>query len=255
MRFSAIILFLSTILNYNFAQSDFSVVVHPFTIEGFDGVQSFVSATHDEFVVIIGGRTDGLHRRQPFASFMASGNNTTIHLLNPETGEHWSEHVTSLPEPLQEQLQSTNMQFHQVGDQLVITGGYGFSQSMNDHITYAMLTVADVPSLVNALLNNEDIASAFQYVPDFRMAVTGGYLQYLQDTFYLVGGHRFTGRYNPHNGPSFEQEYTNAIRRFTIENLNTDPTIGFYEAWTDEMNLHRRDYNLAIRELRQGAAD
>lgn len=244
MRFFTLVLLFSSFLISSGAQSDFSVAVHPFTIDGFDGVQSFVSATHDDHILIIGGRKDGLHQRQPFASFLASGNNTTIHLLHPETGGYWSAGVEALPEPLQEQLQSTNMQFHQVGDQLIITGGYGFSPSMNDHITYAMLTVVDVPTLANALLNDGDIAPAFQYVPDFRMAVTGGYLQHLQDTFYLVGGHRFTGRYNPHNGPSFEQEYTNAIRRFTIENITSDPAIGFYEAWTDEMNLHRRDYNL-----------
>jgi hypothetical protein len=253
MRFFTLVLLLGSVLTSTFAQSDFSVAVHPFTIDGFDGVQSFVSATHDGHILIIGGRKDGLHRRQPFASFLASDNNTTIHLLHPETGGHWSESVSVLPEPLQEQLQSTNMQFHQVGDQLIITGGYGFSPGMNDHITYAMLTVVDVPGLVSALLNDGDIAHAFQYVPDFRMAVTGGYLQHLQDTFYLVGGHRFTGRYNPHNGPSFEQEYTNAIRRFTIDNIDSDPSIGFYEAWTDEMNLHRRDYNL-VKQVFPGGA-
>lgn len=247
MRLFNLFLLLSSFLASSSAQSGFSVTVHPFTIDGFDGVQSFVSATYDGHILIIGGRKDGLHQRQPFASFLTSGNNTTIHLLHPETGGHWSASVDALPEPLQEQLQSTNMQFHQVGDQLVITGGYGYSPSMNDHITYAMLTVVDVPALANALLNDGDIASAFQYVPDFRMAVTGGYLQHLQDTFYLVGGHRFTGRYNPHDGPSFEQEYTNAIRRFTIDNITSDPTIGFYEAWTDEMNLHRRDYNLVMQ--------
>ena len=243
----ALVLLFSSFLTSTIAQPDFSVVAHPFTVAGFDGVQSFVSASHEGYILIIGGRKDGLHQRQPFASFQASGNNTTIHLLQPETGGHWSAGVGALPEPLREQLQSTNMQFHQLDDRLIITGGYGYSPSMNDHITYAMLTVVDVPTLVEALLNDGDITPAFQYVPDFRMAVTGGYLQHLQDTFYLVGGHRFTGRYNPHNGPSFEQEYTNAIRRFTIDNITADPTIGFYEAWTDEMNLHRRDYNLAMQ--------
>lgn len=244
MRLQTLIVIFSITLSPSFAQSDFSVVTHPFTVNGFEGVQSFVSATYEDYILIIGGRKDGLHQRQPFASFLASGNNTTLHLLQPETGAHWSASVEALPEPLQEQLQSTNMQFHQLNDQLVITGGYGYSPSMNDHITYAMLTIVDIPLLASALLNGDDIAPAFQYVPDFRMAVTGGYLQHLQDTFYLVGGHRFTGRYNPHNGPSFEQEYTNAIRRFTINNIDTDPSVGFYEAWTDEMNLHRRDYNL-----------
>ncbi len=225
------------------AQPAFSVGVSPFSIPGFEGVQSFVSATHNGYIVLLGGRKDGLHQRQPFASFAAAGNNATIHVLQPASGAYWSTALSGLPEALQEQLQSTNMQFHQSGEQLVITGGYGYSESVGDHITHALLTVADVPTLINAVINDGDLAAAFEFAPDARMAVTGGYLHHLQDTFYLVGGHKFTGRYNPHNGPSFVQEYTNQVRRFTLD-MEGSPAIGFYEAWTDEMNLHRRDYNL-----------
>ncbi len=227
------------------AQTPFTVTVEPVSVPGFTGVQSFVSATYNDYLLIIGGRQDGLHERQPFASFRPEGNNTIIQLLQPETGEHYAASLSGLPEPLREQLQSTNMEFYQDGDQLYIIGGYGYSPSMGDHITYAQLTVVDIPVLAEAILNEGDLSAAFRYTSDYRMAVTGGYLGQLQDTFYLVGGHRFTGRYNPHNGPSFEQEYTNQVRKFTVETDGSELTVGYYEAWTDEMQLHRRDYNLA----------
>ena len=80
------------------------------------------------------------------------------------------------------------------------------------------------------------------------MAVTGGYLGLLNDEFYLVGGQRFMGRYNPMGpdfGPGFIQEYTNAIRRFRIADDGTERyAITDYEETVDTAELHRRDYNL-----------
>jgi hypothetical protein len=244
MRYFLSLLLCCTLSLYNYAQAPFSVSVEPFQVEGFQGAQSFVVASHDDHILVIGGRSDGLHRRQPFASFLPEGNNTLIQLVQPQMGAYYQANVATLPEPLQEQLQSTNMEFYQDGDRLYIIGGYGYSASMGDHITFAQLTVVDVPMLVQSLINGADISPAFRYLPDARMEVTGGYLQMMQDTFYLVGGQRFTGRYNPHNGPSFVQEYTNQVRRFTIEDEGDGLSIGFYETWTDEMHLHRRDYNL-----------
>ena len=79
------------------------------------------------------------------------------------------------------------------------------------------------------------------------MAVTGGRLAKINDTFLLAGGQRFEGRYNPHgpdHGPGFVQEYTNEIRKFMIEYENDTPVIKNYSAIKDTINLHRRDYNL-----------
>ena len=76
------------------------------------------------------------------------------------------------------------------------------------------------------------------------MAVTGGRLEKLDSTFYLVFGHQFEGRYNPHNGPSFVQTYTNAIRTFRITDTPTQLAITNFQESVDALNFHRRDYNL-----------
>ena len=64
------------------------------------------------------------------------------------------------------------------------------------------------------------------------------------NTFYLVGGHRFDGRYNPMNNPTFTQTYSNAIRKFTIDNSGSSLSYANYEEIVDAVHLHRRDYNL-----------
>ncbi len=78
-------------------------------------------------------------------------------------------------------------------------------------------------------------------------AVTGGQMSKIDGTFYLVGGQRFKGRYNPmgpDHGPGFVQEYSNQIRKFRIENSPKDLEISDFESVTDEQNLHRRDFNM-----------
>jgi len=69
----------------------------------------------------------------------------------------------------------------------------------------------------------------------------------LNDRFYLVGGQRFIGRYNPmgpNQGPGFIQEYTNAVRRFAIDDDGVSLAISDYWGHVDTVNLHRRDYNM-----------
>lgn len=82
------------------------------------------------------------------------------------------------------------------------------------------------------------------------MAVTGGRLNKLNNMFYLVGGQRFDGRYNPHgpdHGPGFSQQYTNQIRKFNLIENNGQLSIENYSSVTDSLLLHRRDYNLLMQ--------
>ncbi len=139
------------------------------------------------------------------------------------------------------------MQLWQTGNSLIVTGGYGYSKTADDHITFPYLTVIKVDELITAILNNKAINNSIVQIRDERMAVTGGRLAKLRDTFLLAGGQRFDGRYNPHgpdHGPGFTQEYTNEIRKFTLEYDKDTLVIKNYSAIKDSINLHRRDYNL-----------
>jgi hypothetical protein len=205
---------------------------------------------------LVGGRTDGLHRRQPFAAFLAADNNTRAYVVNPALGQVWSAPISSLPTTQFEQLQSTNLEFLQRGDVLYVLGGYGFSATANDHITHPMLSAIDVPGTISAIKTGLPIAAHFRFIADERMAVTGGYLGLLEETFLLVGGQRFMGRYNPQGpdfGPGFIQQYTNAIRRFSITDDGTTLALTNYMETVDTANLHRRDYNLVPQVFPNGS--
>ena len=135
--------------NLGFSQNaPFSVEIEAMNVPNLGGLQSFAYGQHDGKWLILGGRLDGLHRRQPFASFDVLGHNNQIIVVDPVAMQSWSAPLTSLSTSLQEQLSSTNMEFQQTGDMLYVVGGYGYSATAADHITYHNLTAIDVPATI-----------------------------------------------------------------------------------------------------------
>lgn len=235
---------------------DRRIVLQEVTIPNMPGIQSFAFGQHEGEWLLVGGRTDGLHRRQPFAAFLAADNNTSAYVVNPQTQQVWSTSLSTLPAAVHMQLQSTNLEHQQVGNTLYIIGGYGYSTIAADHITHPRLTAIDVPGMIAAIKNAQPIGPHVRSIADNRMEVTGGYLGILDGTFLLVGGQRFVGRYNPQGpnfGPGFIQQYTNAIRRFTINDDGTNLGISDYAETVDTVNLHRRDYNLVAQVFPDGS--
>mgnify|MGYP002864189949 FL=1 len=111
--------------------SPFNIQIEPLNISGLGGLQAFAYGQENGKWLIIGGRLDGLHRRQPFASFDVAGNNNQLIVVDPVSQQKWDAPLTSLPIALQEQLSSTNMEFHQDGKYLYIIGGYGYNAQTN----------------------------------------------------------------------------------------------------------------------------
>jgi hypothetical protein len=236
-----------------FGQSLLEVHLTPIEIPGLGGVQSYAFGTHEGDWLIVGGRLDGLHRRQPWAAFDEAGNNNRLIVVNPTENESWSASIGNLETELREQLSSTNIEFYQQGDYLYVIGGYGFSPSNDDHITHPRLTAIDVPAAINAVKTGGDLQAHFRQIEDEEFAVTGGYLDYIDGVYYLAGGQRFDGAYNPMNMPTFVQEYTNAIRRFTLVDDGENWEITHLEEWYDAANLHRRDYNVVSQIMPDGS--
>ncbi|AUC81429.1 T9SS C-terminal target domain-containing protein [Lacinutrix sp. Bg11-31] len=236
------------IISCNSAQEQFLVKIEPFTITDAPGIHSYsMGKTSDEKWLILGGRIEGLHKMRPFEAFRQKENNKNVFLIDPENNKTWSVDLSVLPSSIFEQLQATNQEFYQRENTLYVIGGYGYSDTAQDHITYNNLTAIDIDGLANAIINKTSITSFFRQISDDNLAVTGGQLGYLNNQFYLCGGQYFEGRYNPmgpNHGPGFTQEYTNEIRKFEILDDGTNLSIDNYSANKDEQNLHRRDFNM-----------
>jgi hypothetical protein len=222
----------------------YSIQLKPKTVSGFDGLHSFVFAQDSGKVLLIGGRKDGLHARQPFNAFPENKNNADIYVLDLETNESWVASISNLSTSIREQLQSTNMNFYQDADSLYIIGGYAYSPTAADHITFPYLTSVNVSGLIHAIINQQSIDGFFKQITSDVFAISGGHLAKIGDTFYLVGGHRFDGRYNPMGNPTYVQTYSSSIRKFKISNSGSTLVTSNYSEIVDPVNLHSRDYNL-----------
>jgi hypothetical protein len=243
-----VLLFCALMVGYFSANAqspfEYAVKIDSIQIDGLPGLHSYAFAEHEGKWLIIGGRTDGLHPRQPFASFPELENNTNIYVIDIQNKQFWSASLNVLPTSIKEQLQSSNMNFYQDADTLVLIGGYCYAPSAATHITFPQLTTVMVSSLINAVITNADITPFIKQITNDIFAVTGGELAKLENTYYLIGGQRFDGEYNPMGHPTYVQTYTDAIQKFTLNNSGAATEYANYEKITDPIHLHRRDYNL-----------
>jgi len=233
--------------SFAFAQSTFpfDIVLEPVSVTNLPGMQSYAAAQHNGKWLIIGGRIDGLHQRQPWQAFNAAGHNTNVYVIDPIAKTFHTAPLSGLSnDTLVAQLSSTNPNFAQVGNYLYFLGGYGLDASAV-HITHPMLTVIDVPSTIDDVVQSGTLDStAFVSFNDEDFAVTGGKLMHLDGSFYLVGGHRFDGQYNPMGHNTFTQAYSEQVLPFTVS--GTFPNLNYSKgtAIVDSNELHRRDYNV-----------
>jgi len=248
--FAGLILFTISV----FAQTaPFNIYIEPMNITGLGGLQAYAFGLHNGKWLIVGGRLDGLHRRQPFASFDLAGNNNQLIVIDPALQQKWTAPITTLSVALQEQLSSTNLEFHQEGNYLYIIGGYGYNTATASRKTFDNLTAIDVPAVINAVITGTSFTNYFRQISDAKFAVTGGHLKKINNSFYLIGGNKFDGNYNPMGNPTYTQVYTDAIRKFNLTDDGTTITISHLPTITDSINLHRRDYNAVPQILPNGA--
>ena len=100
----------------------FIIRLEQMEINNMPALQSFAYATWQGKWLMIGGRKDGLHRRQPWATFDEEGQNRFIYVVDPQNKKVWKQMLENLPTTVIEQLQSTNMGFCQTGNRLFLTG-------------------------------------------------------------------------------------------------------------------------------------
>lgn len=231
----------------------FQIALKPINIDGLTAVQSFAVGKHNDMWLIIGGRLDGLHPRQPNTSFSAADRNGQIQVVDRSNSKVFNASLQSLSARLREQLSSTNMEFYQVGDFLYVIGGYGYSETDADHITFPYLTVIDVPRVVAAVIAGTPMQQYFTQVHDETFAVTGGYLNEIDDTLYLTGGQKFTGRYNPMGHATYTQKYTDSYFKFSVIVEGGKVVVQHHSTTTDTALLHRRDYNVVPQIMEDGS--
>ena len=249
MHHVLVLTLLAVLTATNIIAGDVGISVTQIAVEGFTGRQSFAVGRHGSKVVLIGGRMDGLHRRQPPLAFSADGEPQTIVVLDLEQRKSWSAPVAGLSGDVLDQWTSTNACFVQVDSVLYIIGGYGIASSGAGHRTHPVWSSVNVQQLIDAVVAGRPYAQLIEHGTGDAFAITGGRAGFFGDTIITVGGHRFDGRYNPMGGSSFTQAYTNAVRRFIITGGRQ---LSFLNESVDPLHLHRRDFNVVPQMFPDG---
>jgi hypothetical protein len=198
------------------------------------GVQAYVAVESVGKLLVIGGRSQGMHTFYPAPkqNFPASQANKLLLVIDPVTGQQWSFDVTSLPAALADPLQSSSQQswYDHNADQMYIVGGYGWDSAAKDMVTFKTILRFPVSKLIAAIMSKDPvrlktaaIQKLIESARDDRFAVTGGGLEKLGNRFYLSLGQKFTGEYRAFSGnapkdkAAFTQTYTQQIGVFTLK--------------------------------------
>lgn len=242
----------------------YSLGLQAFSVPGYPGLHSFVLAGSPGQLVLLGGRTNGLHGFAPSTdaaqapSFPRQYANDTVFVLDLVNQKLLGQaKVTSLPQPYLSQLQATNLQYLLEDGFLYIVGGYGPDPTTGSLLTLPYLTAIDFNALVKTVTGGGALDAAFAQanMASFQhpaLAITGGDLHVQGDSVLLLYGHLFNGEYSSDGGGQVLQEYSNSIRVFSIQATRGSSGVqlqasytGAYPNVTSGMDpdnpFHRRD--------------
>ncbi len=225
------------------AAPPFTIALEEITYSDWPGLHSFALGEWDEQWFVMTGRSGGLHGFIPPNTFPKVQANNQIHRFDPVTGEYQTANLLDLTADIRDQLQSTNPQHFQHGKYLYIVGGYGYQEATDSLITFPALLAVDLELLADLMATGESVAPAIRRYADTLFEVSGGEIGVLDDEIYLFGGHIFAGEYSKPAGPQFFQEYTNALKKFNLNDDGINITVSDIEIIKDTAVFHRRDLN------------
>ncbi len=243
-----VVLFLINIISVKAqfgALPPYTIQIEPITGINIPGIHSFAFAKSGDKWLFIGGRSNGLHGLNSNSGFPAEYKNDAVIVIDTTTWNIYSADLNQLSHSIADPMRSTNMEYIQEGKYLYMIGGYGYDSTLLHYATYPKLTAINVDTMINAVMNALPIASSIRQITDTNFAICGGELEKLGNDYYLLLGHKFTGRYDHVSGPLFTQIYSDRIKKFDITDNDTTILLSPFTYQTDTSNFHRRDFTSA----------
>lgn len=135
---------------------------------------------------------------------------------------------------LREQMCSTGMAYYQDGNTLYLLGGYGFSETNGQFITFPYLTAIDLEATVEALMKGKSPVANFYQICDERMAIFDGTMDYNGDEFFLING-KSAYKLDPFSdNPIYdEQSLSGQARTFRVKGKKESLEVTQFQTWYD----------------------
>jgi hypothetical protein len=205
----------------------YRLVLAPFEIPGLPGLHSGAHAVHDGKLVILAGRTNGLHEFPPqrqaglIWSFPPQKANNRVYVVDLAARRLvGSAPVDDLPARVALQLRATNLQSFRRDGYLYLVGGYGVTADGQSMRTFDQVLAIDLAALIETVQAGGRLDAEFArqhiHAGDHpALQVTGGGIEQLGDKVLLVFGQMFNGLYTTEGGVA-QQEYSQAVRVFQL---------------------------------------
>jgi hypothetical protein len=225
----------------------YRVELRPYSMGAIDmpTLHSFAVGETDGKFVFVSGRTNGLHGFDLFEeNFPPQFANRDVWVVDFQAKQSWrrslDDATSGLTETQKLSLATTNNQFHQRGDTLYTTGGYGIFEDGNFG-TFDTLSAIDVPGLAAWAMNGAGTAADhIRQIHSPAVQVTGGAMHEINGRTHLVMGQNFEGTYSPFGNGA----YTEQVRSFDIVDDGVNLAIANTTMSTPDADYHRRDLNV-----------
>jgi hypothetical protein len=220
-------------------------------------LHSYNAAEYDGKWVLFAGRTNGLHTFDDMpspAAFPPQSQNREVWVIDPVAGQSWHRPLDGPSGGLSaaelRSLTPTNTQFHQRGDYLYVTGGYGVVADLGGgntiNGTFNTLSAVNLPGLIDWVIN--DTGTAKQRIRQITgppgntdlFTVTGGAMYEIDGRTHLVFGQNFLGNY----GTGTNGDYTNQVRSFDIVDDGMSLSVASIVRTPEDPDYRRRDLNV-----------
>lgn len=215
------------------------------------GLQAYAIGKYKQEWLLLAGRSFGLHGFLG-DTFPVSAQNTTLFVVNPNTGSIISRSLTDpaaqVTQSQIDQLSVTNSYFIQDegSHTLYMVGGYGFNTATQTRETKSVLTAIDVPNMIKWVKQDpkaKSAATCLRQVSHPLLQATGGVLrQSNPHQPYLLGmGQNFIGNYVDTNSQGI---YTYQIRPYQVIDTGKDLFVQPYKQPAPIDTYRRRDLNI-----------
>jgi hypothetical protein len=207
-------------------------------------LHSFVSASYNGLWLFIGGKKNGFHGTSnnppPFRAITA---NDSIWVVDFAGQKSWA---VPVPTAYYYALTASNSAFCQSANSLYLCGGFTRDSTSSPvfNATSNMFIEFDLAGLVQYVQSGGSAPALSQVITKAvnspYVQVTGGELLKVNSNFYLIGGQNYNSAYSS----GVTGIYTNAVRRFALQQSSGTWVIADTASVVDPVNLHRRDLNV-----------
>jgi hypothetical protein len=157
-----------------------AVALYP-TLEDMYG---YAIGEYEDYLMVFGGSI----RSQQTEQYRQDFPNLDILLIDFKRQRASAYTNGQLEGALGEQMGATGLSYYQQGNTLFLIGGYGYSESQNQYVTFPYITAIDLKATLSALLEGKNPVASFYQICDERLAIFDGTLDYNGEEFFLING-------------------------------------------------------------------